>query len=196
MSPLIVLIVIAAVVALFILRSGENLRFETSVDPHRVVMAAVGIVGGQAALADDGLGRPRRQLPVPQGAQRPDRADPLAVRSDSRDRLHPARRQARVARRQHRLRHGGDDGRAGHLQTGSAGRAPSVSFGGKFRCWRGRSVEGRRPRSREAAAAGRPRRSSRVLSPAGTQSPCGARPGEIGRDGYEDATATRSGCST
>lgn len=47
MSVLIVLILIAAVVAFFVLRSGENLRFETSADPHRVVMAAVGIVGAK-----------------------------------------------------------------------------------------------------------------------------------------------------
>ncbi len=47
MSVLIVLILIAAIVAFFILRSGENLRFETSADPHRVVMAAVGIVGAK-----------------------------------------------------------------------------------------------------------------------------------------------------
>jgi Ca2+/Na+ antiporter len=47
MSTLIVLILIAAVFAFFMLRSGENLRFETSSDPHRVVMAAVGIVGAK-----------------------------------------------------------------------------------------------------------------------------------------------------
>jgi hypothetical protein len=47
MSVLIVLILIAAVVAFFILRSGENLRFETPSDPHRVIMAAVGIVGAK-----------------------------------------------------------------------------------------------------------------------------------------------------
>lgn len=47
MSVLIVLVLIAAVVAFFMLRSGENLRFETSSDPHRVVMAAVGIVGAK-----------------------------------------------------------------------------------------------------------------------------------------------------
>jgi hypothetical protein len=47
MSVLIVLILIAAVVAFFILRSGENLRFETSSDPHRVVMTAVGIIGAK-----------------------------------------------------------------------------------------------------------------------------------------------------
>jgi hypothetical protein len=47
MSALIVLILIVAVVAFFVLRSGENLRFETSSDPHRVVMAAVGIVGAK-----------------------------------------------------------------------------------------------------------------------------------------------------
>jgi Ca2+/Na+ antiporter len=47
MSVLIVLILIAAVVAFFMLRSGENLRFETSADPHRVVMAAVGIIGAK-----------------------------------------------------------------------------------------------------------------------------------------------------
>ncbi len=47
MSVLIVPILIAAVVAFFMLQSGENLRFETSSDPHRVVMAAVGIVGAK-----------------------------------------------------------------------------------------------------------------------------------------------------
>lgn len=47
MSVLIVLVLIAAVVAFFMLRSGENLRFETSSDPHRVVMAAIGIVGAK-----------------------------------------------------------------------------------------------------------------------------------------------------
>lgn len=44
---LIVLILIASVAAFFMLRSGENLRFATSSDPHRVVMAAVGIVGAK-----------------------------------------------------------------------------------------------------------------------------------------------------
>ncbi len=47
MSVLIILILIAAVVAFFVLRSGEALRFETSADPHRVIMAAVGIVGAK-----------------------------------------------------------------------------------------------------------------------------------------------------
>ncbi len=47
MSVLIALILIAAVVAFFVMRSGENLRFETSSDPHRVIMAAVGIVGAK-----------------------------------------------------------------------------------------------------------------------------------------------------
>jgi hypothetical protein len=47
MSVLILLIVIAAVVLFFMLRSGENLRFETCADPHRVVMAAVGIVASK-----------------------------------------------------------------------------------------------------------------------------------------------------
>jgi len=47
MPVLIVLVLIAAVVAFFMLRSGENLRFETSSDPHRVIMAAVGIVGAK-----------------------------------------------------------------------------------------------------------------------------------------------------
>lgn len=47
MSVLILLIVIAAVVLFFMLRSGENLRFETCADPHRVVMAAVGIVAAK-----------------------------------------------------------------------------------------------------------------------------------------------------
>jgi len=45
MSVLIVLVLIASVVAFFLLRSGENLRFGTPSDPHRVVMAAIGIVG-------------------------------------------------------------------------------------------------------------------------------------------------------
>jgi hypothetical protein len=47
MSVLIVLILLAAVVAFFMLRSGEALRFETSADPHRVIMTAVGIVGAK-----------------------------------------------------------------------------------------------------------------------------------------------------
>jgi Ca2+/Na+ antiporter len=47
MSALIVLILVAAIIAFFMLRSGENLRFETSSDPHRVVMAAVGIIGAK-----------------------------------------------------------------------------------------------------------------------------------------------------
>jgi hypothetical protein len=47
MSVLIVLVLIASTVAFFMLRSGENLRFETSSDPHRIVMAAVGIVGAK-----------------------------------------------------------------------------------------------------------------------------------------------------
>jgi hypothetical protein len=47
MSVLIVLTLIASVAAFFMLRSGENLRFETPSDPHRVVMAAVGIVGAK-----------------------------------------------------------------------------------------------------------------------------------------------------
>lgn len=47
MSALIILILIAAAVAFFVLRSGETLRFETSADPHRVIMAAVGIVGAK-----------------------------------------------------------------------------------------------------------------------------------------------------
>jgi len=47
MSVLILLILIAAIVLFFMLRSGENLRFETCADPHRVVMAAVGIVAAK-----------------------------------------------------------------------------------------------------------------------------------------------------
>jgi Na+/H+ antiporter NhaC len=47
MSVLIVLILVAAVIAFFVLRSGEMLRFETSADPHRVIMSAVGIVGAK-----------------------------------------------------------------------------------------------------------------------------------------------------
>ncbi|MGD1058318.1 MAG: hypothetical protein ABR992_13000 [Solirubrobacteraceae bacterium] len=51
MRVLIVLVLIAAVVAFFMLRSGENLRFETSLEPHRVVMATVGIVGAKRRWA-------------------------------------------------------------------------------------------------------------------------------------------------
>ncbi len=47
MSVLITLTLIASVAAFFMLRSGENLRFETPSDPHRVVMAAVGIIGAK-----------------------------------------------------------------------------------------------------------------------------------------------------
>jgi hypothetical protein len=47
MSVLIILTLIAAVVAFVMLRSGENLRFETSSDPYRVVMAVVGIVAAK-----------------------------------------------------------------------------------------------------------------------------------------------------
>ncbi|HST55074.1 MAG TPA: hypothetical protein VLJ42_04140 [Solirubrobacteraceae bacterium] len=47
MSLLMILMVAAAVVAFFTLRSGENLRFETSCDSFRVVMAAVGVVGAK-----------------------------------------------------------------------------------------------------------------------------------------------------
>jgi hypothetical protein len=47
MTVLIVLILVAAVIAFFLLRSGETLRFETSADPHRVIMSAVGIVGAK-----------------------------------------------------------------------------------------------------------------------------------------------------
>jgi hypothetical protein len=46
-SVLIVLILIAAVVAFFVLRSGESLRFTTSADPQRVIMAAIGIVAAR-----------------------------------------------------------------------------------------------------------------------------------------------------
>jgi hypothetical protein len=38
------LVLIASIVAFFLLRSGENLRFESSSDPRRIVMAAVAIV--------------------------------------------------------------------------------------------------------------------------------------------------------
>ncbi len=38
------LILIASIVAFYVLRSGENLRFETPTDPRRIVMAAVSIV--------------------------------------------------------------------------------------------------------------------------------------------------------
>jgi hypothetical protein len=47
MLVLIILVILAAIVAFFMLRAGENLRFETSADPNRVVMAAVGIVGAK-----------------------------------------------------------------------------------------------------------------------------------------------------
>src|SRR5450756_529600 len=47
MTVVIVLVILAAIVAFFVLRSSETLRFETSSDPHRVVMAAIGIVGGK-----------------------------------------------------------------------------------------------------------------------------------------------------
>jgi hypothetical protein len=40
-----ILILAASVVAFLMLRSGENLRFETPSEPRRVVMAAVGVVG-------------------------------------------------------------------------------------------------------------------------------------------------------
>jgi len=40
-----VLVLGTSIVAFLMLRSGENLRFETPSDPRRVVMAAVGIVG-------------------------------------------------------------------------------------------------------------------------------------------------------
>ncbi|ERR1022692_2712812 len=38
------LTLIASIVTFFLLRSGENLRFETPTDPRRIVMAAVAIV--------------------------------------------------------------------------------------------------------------------------------------------------------
>ena len=38
------LVLIASIVVFFLLRSGENLRFESSSDPRRIVMAAVAIV--------------------------------------------------------------------------------------------------------------------------------------------------------
>ncbi|MGH2879024.1 MAG: hypothetical protein ACRDK4_05380 [Solirubrobacteraceae bacterium] len=47
MSVLLVLILIAAAVTFFMLRSGENLRFETSADPYRVIVAAIGIVSAK-----------------------------------------------------------------------------------------------------------------------------------------------------
>ncbi len=40
-----VLVLATSIVGFLMLRSGENLRFETPSDPRRVVMAAVGIVG-------------------------------------------------------------------------------------------------------------------------------------------------------
>jgi hypothetical protein len=53
MSVLIVLVLVvgAAVATLLTLRSGENLRFETSLDPHRVVMTTVGIVAAKRRWA-------------------------------------------------------------------------------------------------------------------------------------------------
>lgn len=51
MHVLIVLVLVAAVVTFFMLRSGENLRFETPLEPHRVVMATVGIVGAKRRWA-------------------------------------------------------------------------------------------------------------------------------------------------
>jgi hypothetical protein len=53
MSLLIILVLVvgAAVTAFFMLRSGENLRFETSLDPHRVVMTTVGIVAAKRRWA-------------------------------------------------------------------------------------------------------------------------------------------------
>ncbi len=48
MSLTAALVLILGTILLYLmLRSGENLRFETSADPHRVVMAAVGIVGAK-----------------------------------------------------------------------------------------------------------------------------------------------------
>jgi hypothetical protein len=47
MSVFLILLVIAAVVAFAVLRSGETLRFETSAEPHRVIMASVGIVAAK-----------------------------------------------------------------------------------------------------------------------------------------------------
>jgi hypothetical protein len=48
MSVLIIILTLTAAVAAFgMLRSGENLRFETPSDPHRIVMAAVGIVAAK-----------------------------------------------------------------------------------------------------------------------------------------------------
>ncbi len=57
----ILLLLIAGIVAFFMLRSGENLRFETSSDRRRVVMAAVAIVATKrhwqvVAQSDDGAG--------------------------------------------------------------------------------------------------------------------------------------------
>jgi hypothetical protein len=53
------LVLIASIVAFFFLRSGENLRFESSSDPRRIVMAAVAIVATKRhwqviAQSDDG----------------------------------------------------------------------------------------------------------------------------------------------
>lgn len=93
MSVVIVLILIAAIVAFFVLRSGENLRFETSSDPHRVVMAAVGIIGAKRrwqtmAQSDHGA-----NFLVPQETQRAGSHHPAAVFPDPWHRLRAARRQ-------------------------------------------------------------------------------------------------------
>jgi hypothetical protein len=53
MSALIIFVLVAggAVTTFLMLRSGENLRFETSLDPHRVVMTTVGIVAAKRRWA-------------------------------------------------------------------------------------------------------------------------------------------------
>jgi hypothetical protein len=58
-AVLIILALTLSVVVFFILRSGENLRFETPADPPRIVMAAVAIVATKRhwqvmAQSDDG----------------------------------------------------------------------------------------------------------------------------------------------
>lgn len=47
MSVVIILILLAAIVAFFVLRSGESVRFETASEPQQVIMAAVGLIGSK-----------------------------------------------------------------------------------------------------------------------------------------------------
>jgi hypothetical protein len=47
MSVLIILMLIAATVALYVMKSGETLRFDAHGAADNVIMAAVGIVGGK-----------------------------------------------------------------------------------------------------------------------------------------------------